>query len=103
MKIKKGDTVKITAGKDRGKSGKVLQVFPALLRVSVEGCNIMVKHLKSGKRGTAGQRIEFPSPLHISNVMLISPASGKTTRVGYAVNKETGKKIRVAKKGNEPV
>ncbi|MBI4122594.1 MAG: 50S ribosomal protein L24 [Parcubacteria group bacterium] len=103
MKIKKGDTVKIIAGKDRGKTGKVLQAFPALARVSVEGCNIAVKHLRSGKRGVAGQRIEFPSPIHVSSVMLIAPSSGKPVRVGYAVNKETGKKIRIAKKISEPV
>ncbi len=103
MKIKKGDTVKIIAGKDRGKTGKVLQSFPDLDRVSVEGCNIAVKHLRSQKKGQQGQRIEFPSPIHVSNTMLISPSNGKTTRVGYKIASEGGKKIRISKKSNEPI
>ena len=103
MKIKKGDTVKIIAGKDKGKNGKVLQVFPSISRVSVEGCNIAVKHLKSQKKGQQGQRIEFPSPIHSSNVMLVSPSTGKPTRVGYKLSDDKSKKIRVSKKGNEPV
>ncbi len=96
MKIKTGDNVKILAGKDRGKEGKVLQVFPKHQRVVVEGVNLMTKHLK--KRGNhPGQKIQFSSPVHISNVKLISPKSGTSGRVGFkSIEKEGSKqKIRV--------
>lgn len=96
MKIKTGDKVRIIAGKDKGKEGTILQVFPKLQRVVVEGANLMTKHLrKQGNR--PGQKIQFPSPLHVSNVQLISAKSGSTGRVGYKVMEKEGKttKIRV--------
>ena len=96
MKIKTGDKVRVITGKDKGKEGNVLQVFPDLGRVVVEGVNIMKKHLrKQGNR--AGQKIEFPAPLHISNVQIISSKTGKTGRVGYKTIETEGKqkKIRV--------
>lgn len=83
MKIKKNDKVLILAGKDRGKTGKVLQVFPRQQRASVEGINLLIKHIRPQRRGEAGQRIEFPAPLHISNLQLLCPQCGKATRVGY--------------------
>jgi large subunit ribosomal protein L24 len=96
MKIKTGDKVRILAGKDKGKEGKVLQVFPKLQRVVVENINMMTKHLRA--RGSQrGQTIKFPSPLHLSNVRLISPKSGKGGRVGFAFIAKDGarKKVRV--------
>lgn len=99
MKIKSGDNVRIIAGKDKGKEGKVLQVFPVLKRVVVEGANLMTKHLK--KQGSRpGQKISFPSPLHISNVQLISSKTGTRGRVGYKVIEKEGvkSKIRVMRK-----
>ncbi len=105
MKIKTGDNVKIIAGKDKGKTGKVLQVFPQQERVSVEGANIMVKHLRgSGKQ--AGQKVEFAAPLHVSNVMLIDPKTSKPTRVGYKVldaKDGKNKKVRISKKTGEVI
>jgi len=103
MKIRTGDMVKVIAGKDKGKTGKVTQAFPALNRVVVEGLNIAVKHLK-GRNNQPGQRIEFPSPINVSKVMLIDPKSGKPTRVGAKImigkdNKQT--KARIAKKTGE--
>ena len=99
MKIKKGDTIKVIAGKDRGKTGKVLQVLPKLNRASVEGINMLAKHLRSNKRGVAGQKIEFPSPLEISNVMLVCPSCGKTTRIAAAsAEGEHAAKTRACKK-----
>ncbi|NCU44387.1 50S ribosomal protein L24 [Candidatus Falkowbacteria bacterium] len=83
MKIKKNDKVLILAGKDRGKTGKVLQVFPRQQRASVEGINLLIKHVRPQRRGETGQRIEFPAPLHISNLQLICPQCGKASRVGY--------------------
>lgn len=103
MKIRTGDMVKVIAGKDKGKTGKVTQAFPALNRVVVEGLNIAVKHLK-GRNNQPGQRIEFPSPINVSKVMLIDPKSGKPTRVGAKIlvgkdSKQT--KARIAKKTGE--
>ena len=77
MNIKKGDKVQIIAGKDKGKIGKVLQIFPKRQRVSVEGLNLLIKHMRPRKQGESGQRIEFPAPLNISNLMLICPKCGK--------------------------
>ena len=96
MKIKTGDKVRVIAGKDKGKEGEVLQVF-SNTRIVVEGANIMKRHLRSGKRGTKGQIIEFPSPIHVSNLKLISPKTGRIGRVGYKFIDRDGKpkKIRV--------
>ena len=104
MKIKKNDKVKILTGKDSGKTGKVLQIFPTDGRLSVEGLNILIKHLRPQKRGEKGQRIEFPGLINISNVILVCPKCGKDTRVSYkTVKLEDGKnkKFRVCKKCEE--
>ncbi len=104
MKIKKGDKVKILSGKDKGKTGKVLQVFPEKNRASVEGLNLLIKHMRPQKDGEKGQRIEFPAPINISNLSLICPKCGKTTRVSYKITEaKDGKrkqKFRVCKKCN---
>ena len=99
MKIKTGDKVKIIAGKDKGKTGPVLQVFPALEKVVIEGLNLATRHLRSQKQGQSGQKIQFPAPIHVSNVMLVSGKSKKTGRVGYkTLDTDSGtKKIRVVK------
>jgi len=83
MKIKKGDKIKILAGKDRGKTGKVLQVFPSANRISVEGLNLLIKHMRPRRQGEKGQRIEFPAPLDLSNVILLCPKCDRPTRVSY--------------------
>ena len=83
MKIKKGDKVKILAGKDSGKTGKVLQIFPKEGRASVEGLNILIKHLRPQKQGEKGQVVEIPAPIDVSNVKIICPKCGKPARVGY--------------------
>ena len=107
MKIKKGDKVKILAGKDSGKTGKVLQIFPKEGRVSVEGLNILIKHLRPQKQGEKGQRIEFPGLINISNVALICPKCGKNTRVSYKLGEKgvdsVSKKFRVCKKCGETI
>jgi len=98
MRIKKGDTIKVIAGKDKGKTGKVLQSFPKLNRVSVEGVNVMVKHLKSQQKGQQGQKIEFPSPIQVSNVALLCSQCGKTTKIGYEISEDKKTKSRICKK-----
>lgn len=102
MKIKKDDKVIIICGKDRGKVGKVMQVFPKEKKVVVEGLNIRYKNIKPKKQGEKGQRLEFSAPLEASNVMLIDPKSGRCTRIGYKIleNKE---KVRISKKSGEVI
>ena len=102
MKIKVGDNVRVTAGKDKGKTGKVLQVFANLNKVVVDGVGKSVKHIK--RRGNqAGQRIEYNAPLHVSNVEVVG--KGGSGRVGYKFIEKDGakKKVRVlkTKKGAE--
>lgn len=92
MKIKKNDKVKILTGKDKGKSGKVLQVMPKNNRLSVEGLNILIKHLRPNREGEKGQRIEFPGFINASNVILICPECNKTTRVAYKKVKKDNQK-----------
>src|SRR3989344_9366688 len=100
MKIRKGDKVKILAGKDQGKSGKVLQIFNKRSKVSVEGLNLLFKNMRPKKQGEKGQRIQFPAPIGISNLALVCPKCGKTSRVGYQVL-ENKKKVRICKKCKE--
>jgi large subunit ribosomal protein L24 len=97
MKIKSGDKVKIIAGKDKGKTGKVLQIFPHERKASIEGLNLLIKHLRPRRQGEKGQRIEFPAPMHISNIALLCSQCGKATSVGFKIL-ENGKKSRICKK-----
>lgn len=104
MNIKKNDRVKILTGKDKNKSGKVLQVSRKDGRVSVEGLNLLIKHLRPSREGEKGQRIEFPAFINVSNVALICSKCGKATRVAHKIVKsESGKskKFRVCKKCSE--
>ncbi|NCN07148.1 50S ribosomal protein L24 [Candidatus Falkowbacteria bacterium] len=107
MKIKTGDKVKMMSGKDKGKIGKVLQVFINEDRVVVEGLNLMIKHQKAKKQGEKGQRIQFPSPVNASNVALICPKCGKDTRIGseriVSADKSKTIKNRVCKKCKEVI
>ena len=92
MKIKKGDTVAITRGKDRGKAGKVLTVFPKENRVTLEGLNLVKKHVRPKKQGAKGQVIQVPRPIAASNVKMICKQCGKATRVGYRFDGESKKR-----------
>jgi large subunit ribosomal protein L24 len=96
MKIKKNDQVKIIAGKDRNKTGKVLRIFPAEKKVIVEGLNLIKKHTKPRREGEKGQRVEVPRKADVSNVMLICPKCGKETRVSYKIVENN--KFRTCKK-----
>jgi len=101
MKIKKGDQVEITTGKDSGKRGEVLFVFPKIEKIIVKGANIVKRHIKATRDGEKGQRIEKEAPLHVSNVMLVCPHLGVLTRVGYKI--EGGEKIRISKKSGKAI
>lgn len=96
MKVKKGDTVLITAGKDKGRIGKILKSFLKENVVLVEGINLKKKHVKAKKQGEKGQIISTPAPLDISNVKIICPKCGKAARVEYKTEK--GEKRRICKK-----
>ncbi|OGF27264.1 50S ribosomal protein L24 [Candidatus Falkowbacteria bacterium RIFOXYB2_FULL_34_18] len=101
MNIKKGDKVKILTGKDKGKTGKVLQVFPSRNRISVEGLNLLIKHMRPRRQGEKGQRIEFPAPMDASNMILLCPKCSHASRIEQKIVKnERGKskKYRVCKK-----
>jgi large subunit ribosomal protein L24 len=99
MKIKKGDQVEVIAGKDRGKRGAVTRVFPTEDRVIVEGANMGKRHKKAKTAGEKGERIELAMPIHISNVMLVDPETGKPSRIGYRVSGT--EKVRVSKKSGK--
>jgi len=97
MRIKKEDIVLVISGKWRGKTGKVLKVFPKERKVLVEGVNLVKKHQRPRRRGEKGKIIEAPKPMSVSKVKLICPHCKKPTRVGYLI-KEDEEKIRVCKK-----
>jgi large subunit ribosomal protein L24 len=101
MKIKKNDIVKMTAGKDRGKTGKVLRVVLAEKKVTVENLNMLKKHKRPRREGEKGQRVEIPRLVDISNVALVCPKCGKTARIGYRISGEI--KSRFCKKCNAEI
>ncbi len=101
MKIKKGDKVQIISGKDKGKTGKVLQVSLENGLVSVEGLNLRYKNVKGRKQGEKGQRIQYPSGLHVAKVALLDPKTNKPTRIGYRIDGTT--KVRIARKSGEVI
>ncbi|MFM7054812.1 MAG: 50S ribosomal protein L24 [Bacteroidota bacterium] len=101
LKIKKGDTVKVISGESKGQQGKVLEVMLESRKVIVERVNLVSKHTRPNAKNTQGGIVKQEAPIHISNVMLVDPASGKTTRVG---RKEVdGKLVRYAKKSGEVI
>jgi large subunit ribosomal protein L24 len=101
LKIKKGDNVVVTSGRDKGRTGAVLRVFPADGRVIVQGVNIAKRHTKP-RMGEPGGILEKELPLHISNVAHVDPASGKPTRVGYKFL-DDGRKVRFARRSGEVI
>jgi large subunit ribosomal protein L24 len=100
LKIKKGDKVIVLTGRDKGKSGEVTHVNPAESKVTVQGVNVQTKHSKPSQSGPGGL-VKIEAPLHVSNVALADPKTGKPTRVGY---KTVGdRKVRVAKRSGEQI
>lgn len=97
MKIKKGDTVQIMSGKDKGKKGRVIKTLPKENRVIVENVNLRKKHRKPKKGGQKGERIEIPAPISASSVQFVCKNCSKLTRAGFKVL-EGGAKIRICKK-----
>lgn len=101
MKIKKGDTILIISGKDRGKKAKVLEAFPRQNKVMVEGVNIVKRHRRPRREKEKGQIVEVPKPIDISNVKLICPKCSQPTRLGYRLT-EKGK-YRICKKCGQEI
>ena len=105
MKVHKGDTVLVIAGKDKGAKGKVLKSFPERNRVLVEGVNRIKKHTaqSANERGaSSGGIVTQEAPIHVSNVMVVD-SDGNPTRVGYRVNEETGKRVRISKRNGKDI
>ena len=99
-KIKKGDTVVVLSGKDKGKTGEVIRSMPKDGKVVVQGVNIAVRHRKPSQTNPQGGLERSEAPLHISKVAIADPKTGKPTRVRFDTNKD-GKKVRVAAKSGE--
>ena len=102
LHIKKNDTVVVLAGEDKGKTGKVLKVLVEKNRALVEGVNMVSKSTKPSAKNPQGGIVKQEAPIHISNLSLVDPKSGKATRVGIKVT-EGGKKVRIAKKSGEEI
>ncbi len=101
MKIRKGDTVKVLSGNDKGKTGEVLEVIPKTHKIIVKGINIRKKHIKPRKQGEEGGIIPSEFSIHSSKVAVVCPKCGKATRIGYSVEKD--EKVRVCKKCGENI
>ena len=102
LHIKKNDTVVVLAGEDKGKTGKVLKVLVEKNRALVEGVNMVSKSTKPSAKNPQGGIVKQEAPIHISNLSLVDPKSGKATRVGIKVT-EDGEKVRIAKKSGEEI
>ena len=96
MKLRKGDTVKILSGNDKGKTGEILEIIPKTEKIVVKGINIRKKSVKPRRQGEQGGIIPSEASIHSSKVALVCPKCGKVTRVGYSVEKD--EKVRVCKK-----
>jgi large subunit ribosomal protein L24 len=102
LHIKKGDTVFVNSGNDKGKTGRVLSVLPKKYRAVVEGCNVVSKSTKPNAKNPQGGIVKMEAPIHLSNLQLVDPKSGKPTRVGTRLD-DNGKKVRYSKKSGEEI
>ena len=105
MKIHKGDTVLVISGKDKGAKGKVLKAYPSSNKVLVEGVNRIKKHtpITTNQRGSrSGGIVTQEAPIHVSNVMIVD-SDGKPARVGYRIDAETGKRVRISRRNGKDI
>ncbi|HSX31823.1 MAG TPA: 50S ribosomal protein L24 [Candidatus Saccharimonadales bacterium] len=102
MRLKKGDTVIVLAGKYKGKTGKITATHPTLNKVTVEGINIVKKHVKPNRTYPQGGIIEMTKPVWVSKVAIVEPTTKKASRIGYAIGKD-GVKTRVFKKSGKEI
>ncbi len=103
LHIKKGDTVYVNTGEDKGKTGRVLRVLVKDQRAVVEGINMVSKHTKPNAKHPQGGIIKMEAPVHVSNLNLLDPKTNKPTRVGHRIDETTGKKVRYSKKSGEEI
>jgi large subunit ribosomal protein L24 len=101
MKVKVGDNVKILAGKDKGKTGRIIKTLRKENKVVVEGINMIKKHIKPNRMNEVGSIVDVEAPIHVSNVALIDPKTKKATRAGYEMKGD--KKVRVSKKSGTEI
>jgi|SRR3989344_9398073 len=102
LKILKNDTVVILTGRDRGKTGKVVNVDRKSASVTVEGLNMLTRYRRPRKAGQKGEKVSLPAPLPQGKVMLMCPHTGKPTRVSFGKDKD-GKRIRISKRSGKPI
>jgi large subunit ribosomal protein L24 len=102
LHIKKGDSVVVISGESKGQKGKVLDVFAEKQRAIVEGVNMVSKHTKPNADNPQGGIVKQEAPIHISNLMIVDPSSGKATRIGRRLN-DKGKLVRYSKKSGEEI
>ena len=102
LHIKKGDTVKVLAGEDKGKTGVVTKVFVEKKRAIVEGVNMVSKSQQPNAKNPQGGIVKMEAPIHISNLNVVDPKTGEATRIGRKLN-ENGKLVRYAKKSGEEI
>jgi large subunit ribosomal protein L24 len=102
LHVTKGDTVRVVRGDDKGKEGKIIRVYPKTGRVTIEGINIVKRHRKARRAEEQSGIIDFPAPIHASNVMLLDPKSGGPTRTRRRID-EDGTKERLAVKSGEAI
>ncbi|MBI3972455.1 MAG: 50S ribosomal protein L24 [Chloroflexi bacterium] len=101
-KVRKNDTVQVLAGREKGKQGKVTRVLPKEERVVIDGVNIRKRHVKAKRPGEQAGIVEFPAPLHISNVALVCAKCGRPSRIGFRFL-EDGSKVRYCKRCDEVI
>jgi large subunit ribosomal protein L24 len=100
MHVKKGDTVQVISGRDKGKVGEVIRTLPKSSKVVIQGVNVKTKHVKAQQEGESGQISTFEGPIHSSNVMHYSEKEKTASRISYVLN-ESGRKVRKLKKTGE--
>lgn len=102
IRLQKGDTVVLRAGKNKGKTGKVVATHPSENKVTVEGLNIVKKHVKPTRANPQGGIVELTKPIWVSKVSIVEPTSKKASRIGYKLDKD-GKKVRVFKRTDKEI
>lgn len=102
IRIKKGDTVVVRSGKYKGKTGKVTSVHPSTNQVTVEGINIVKRHIKPSRENPQGGIVDITKPLYVSKVGIVEPTSKKPTKIGFSIGKD-GKKVRIYKKSGKEI
>jgi large subunit ribosomal protein L24 len=102
FRLRKNDTVQVITGEFKGKTGRIIKVFPEKRRALVEGINIVKRHTKPNRKTQQGGIVQKEAPMHLSNLMLVCPKTGKPTRTGVSIL-EGGKRVRFSKKAKETI